>query len=115
MSSRLSATKLLVKAINALPPAERPRSFVSSSAIGYYGTSESSEFAEGGPAGRDFLANLCQQARCSSSSGASFAFPTAVGQPPAVGGRLFPGSRKTTPPGSSASGRPPPRRRRACA
>lgn len=63
VSSRLNATQLVVKAINGLPPQERPEVFVSSSAIGYYGTSESREFTENGPAGRDFLANLCQQAR----------------------------------------------------
>lgn len=63
LSSRLNATQLLVKAINRLPAAERPKVMVTSSAIGYYGTSETREFTESGPAGRDFLADLCQQAR----------------------------------------------------
>lgn len=60
VSSRLNATRLLVKAINALPENERPEAFVSSSAIGFYGTSERAEFDERSGAGRDFLANLCK-------------------------------------------------------
>ena len=61
VSSRLNVTRLLATAINALPPSERPSAFVSSSAIGYYGTSERATFDERSAAGRDFLASLCVQ------------------------------------------------------
>ena len=39
----------------------RKKVFVSTSAVGYYGTSEKSEFDESSEKGRDFLADLCQQ------------------------------------------------------
>jgi len=39
--------------------AARPRTYVSASAIGYYGTSRSATFTETSPPGDDFLARLC--------------------------------------------------------
>lgn len=38
---------------------ERPRTYVSASAVGYYGTSETATFDESSPPGEDFLARLC--------------------------------------------------------
>lgn len=44
----------------ALAPAEnKPKIYVSASAIGYYGTSEKATFTEDDPPGEDFLAHVC--------------------------------------------------------
>jgi uncharacterized protein (TIGR01777 family) len=46
--------------LDALPRAGAvPRTYVCSSAIGYYGTSPTATFDESSPPGRDFLARLC--------------------------------------------------------
>jgi uncharacterized protein (TIGR01777 family) len=46
--------------LDALAEAEpRPRTYVSASAIGYYGTSRTDTFVESSPSGDDFLARLC--------------------------------------------------------
>jgi len=37
----------------------RPKAYVSSSAVGYYGTSPTATFTESSPPGRDFLARVC--------------------------------------------------------
>jgi len=39
----------------------RPRTYVSASAVGYYGTSETATFDESSPPGDDFLAHVCAQ------------------------------------------------------
>ena len=39
---------------------KRPKAYVSASAIGYYGTSETQTFDEASPPGDDFLAHLCK-------------------------------------------------------
>ena len=39
--------------------AQRPRAYVSASAIGYYGMSRTATFTETSPAGDDFLARIC--------------------------------------------------------
>ncbi|GAB4347529.1 MAG: TIGR01777 family oxidoreductase [Cyanophyceae cyanobacterium] len=57
-NSRIVTTQKLVEAIAQAP--QKPRVLVSGSAIGYYGASETAEFDESSPAGRDFLAQLCQ-------------------------------------------------------
>ena len=59
ISSRVNATNHVVDAINRLPENERP-SLVSSSAVGYYGTTTKDEtWTENRGAGGDFLAKLC--------------------------------------------------------
>jgi uncharacterized protein (TIGR01777 family) len=58
--SRVATTTRLADAINALPPAERPRSLVSASAVGYYGNSETATYSESSPAGGDYLAEVCR-------------------------------------------------------
>lgn len=55
--SRILGTQKLVEAIGAVDP--KPQVLVNTSAIGYYGTSETAEFDETSPAGNDFLAQLC--------------------------------------------------------
>ncbi|MEG5084456.1 TIGR01777 family oxidoreductase [Microcoleus sp. AT8-B4] len=56
-SRKLTTAKLVEAIVNANP---RPSVFVSASAIGYYGTSETAEFDETSPAGNDFLATVCK-------------------------------------------------------
>ena len=59
MDSRKMGTEQLVEAITKADP--KPAVLVSSSAIGYYGTSESAEFFETSePAESDFLSQVCQ-------------------------------------------------------
>jgi uncharacterized protein len=58
MDSRIETTKALVKAIGQASP--RPQVLVNASAIGFYGTSETTTFDETSAAGDDFLAQLCQ-------------------------------------------------------
>jgi len=38
-----------------------PKTYVSASAVGYYGTSETATFTEASPPGNDFLAHVCQE------------------------------------------------------
>ncbi|MEG3890134.1 MULTISPECIES: thylakoid membrane protein ThyD [unclassified Microcoleus] len=56
-SRKLTTAKLVEAIVNANP---RPSVFVSASAIGYYGTSETAEFDETSLAGNDFLATVCK-------------------------------------------------------
>ncbi|MEG4167053.1 MULTISPECIES: thylakoid membrane protein ThyD [unclassified Microcoleus] len=56
-SRTLTTAKLVEAIVNANP---RPSVFVSASAIGYYGTSETAEFDETSLAGDDFLAAVCK-------------------------------------------------------
>jgi uncharacterized protein len=56
-----SRTELPRRFMEALASrARRPAVYVSASAIGYYGTSESAIFDESSPPGTDFLARVCQ-------------------------------------------------------
>ncbi|MFN0008141.1 MAG: TIGR01777 family oxidoreductase [Planctomycetota bacterium] len=57
VSSRVETTKKLA----ALVAARKPACFLSSSAIGFYGTSETATFDERSPHGSDFMADLCTQ------------------------------------------------------
>ena len=56
-SRKLTTEKLVEAIVNANP---KPSVFVSASAIGYYGTSETAEFDENSPGGNDFLAAVCK-------------------------------------------------------
>jgi len=58
LASRQLGTQKLVEAIAQAEP--QPRVLVSTSAVGYYGTSETTTFTETSPPGNDFLAQVCQ-------------------------------------------------------
>lgn len=58
LDSRTIGTQKIVEAISKADP--KPAVLVNSSAIGYYGTSETQTFDETNPPGNDFLAQVCQ-------------------------------------------------------
>lgn len=61
-SSRLDAVNTLVDAIGRLPESERPRTFLSGSAVGFYGYNcGDDKLTEHAPQGEGFLAELCAQ------------------------------------------------------
>jgi uncharacterized protein (TIGR01777 family) len=55
--SRVDATRALVERLAQLRT--RPAVYVSASAVGYYGASETATFTESSPPGNDFLAEVC--------------------------------------------------------
>ncbi|HEV7179613.1 MAG TPA: TIGR01777 family oxidoreductase [Candidatus Baltobacteraceae bacterium] len=55
--SRTDAPRALIDVLGSVQP--RPSAYVSASAVGYYGTSETETFVETSPPGRDFLAEVC--------------------------------------------------------
>ncbi len=57
MESRVFSTRLLVDALSRCP--SKPRTLVSASGIGYYGTSDDRLLDEGAACGQGFLADLC--------------------------------------------------------
>jgi uncharacterized protein (TIGR01777 family) len=57
--SRVLGTRNLVDGLRALAPDERPRTLVSSSAVGYYGAHGEEPLDEETPPGSDFLAQVC--------------------------------------------------------
>lgn len=57
LESRQSGTEKIVEAIEQATT--KPPVLINASAIGYYGTSETSKFDETSPAGSDFLAEVC--------------------------------------------------------
>ncbi len=59
LSSRQLGTKKIVEAISNANP--KPTVLINTSAIGYYGTSETLTFEENSPSGTDFLAEVCQK------------------------------------------------------
>lgn len=59
IDSRKIGTRKIVEAIAAANP--KPSVLVNSSAIGYYGTSETATFDETAPPGDDFLAQVCRE------------------------------------------------------
>ncbi|MBD2447782.1 TIGR01777 family protein [Nostoc sp. FACHB-152] len=58
LNSRQLGTQKIVEAIAKANP--KPRVLVNTSAIGYYGTSETATFDEASVSGNDFLAQVCQ-------------------------------------------------------
>lgn len=56
-SSRVDLPRRYLAALAGV--AERPKAYVSASAVGYYGTSRSATFVETSPPGDDFLAGVC--------------------------------------------------------
>lgn len=58
LNSRKLGTQKIVEAIASSNP--KPNVLVNTSAIGYYGTSETATFDENSPSGNDFLAQVCQ-------------------------------------------------------
>ena len=58
LNSRQLGTQKIVEAITQAN--SKPAVLVNTSAIGYYGTSETASFDETSPAGNDFLAEVCQ-------------------------------------------------------
>ncbi|MBE9169510.1 TIGR01777 family protein [Pleurocapsales cyanobacterium LEGE 06147] len=59
MESRQLGTRKIVEAIKQAE--SKPKVLINSSAIGYYGTSETATFDESSSSGNDFLAQVCQQ------------------------------------------------------
>jgi uncharacterized protein len=57
LESRQIGTQKIVEAINSATI--KPQVLINASAIGYYGTSETSKFDETSPAGTDFLGEVC--------------------------------------------------------
>jgi len=58
-ASRISSTKKIVDALADLDEAARPKTLVSASAIGYYGSRKGETLDESAGPGNDFLAGLC--------------------------------------------------------
>ncbi|MGI8907259.1 MAG: TIGR01777 family oxidoreductase [Candidatus Sumerlaeaceae bacterium] len=59
--SRVNGTQLLTSAILKLAPAERPRHFISASAIGYYADGGNTLITEAEPHGHGWLAEACAE------------------------------------------------------
>ncbi|KZV53471.1 hypothetical protein F511_14837 [Dorcoceras hygrometricum] len=59
--SRIKSTSMVVEIINSSPVELRPKVLISSSACGYYGTSETLTFDEQSPPGTDYLAEVCRE------------------------------------------------------
>ncbi|KAG9131969.1 hypothetical protein Leryth_017174 [Lithospermum erythrorhizon] len=59
--SRINITSKIVGLINNLQDGTRPKVFISASAVGYYGTSETKVLDEESPSGNDYLAEVCKE------------------------------------------------------
>ncbi len=59
LDSRVSSTKAIINIINYLNP--KPENYITASAIGYYGISETKTFTEKDLSGSDFLAKVCER------------------------------------------------------
>jgi uncharacterized protein (TIGR01777 family) len=70
LRSRVDAPRAFFEAL--APFESKPRIYVSASAVGYYGTSESATFTEADPPGRDFLARVCVEWERVAATGRTF-------------------------------------------
>ncbi|XP_011092857.1 epimerase family protein SDR39U1 homolog, chloroplastic-like [Sesamum indicum] len=61
MESRTKVTSKVVDLINSSQDELCPKVLISATAIGYYGTSETSVFDENSPSGNDYLAEVCRE------------------------------------------------------
>jgi uncharacterized protein (TIGR01777 family) len=59
-SSRVDTTGTLARAITQVDPAERPRTLLQGSAVGWYGDTGDRRVTEESPAGSGFLADVCR-------------------------------------------------------
>jgi uncharacterized protein len=59
-SSRVDTTGTIARAISQLKAAERPRTLLQGSAVGWYGDTGDHRVTEEAPAGTDFLADVCR-------------------------------------------------------
>ena len=59
-SSRVDSTGTIARAIKSLPEADRPRTLLQGSAVGWYGDTGDRRVTEEEAAGRGFLADLCR-------------------------------------------------------
>jgi len=59
-SSRVDTTGTLARAITQVDPAERPRTLLQGSAVGWYGDTGDRKVTEEAPAGSGFLADVCR-------------------------------------------------------
>lgn len=59
--SRTETVGLLARTMAAMPPESRPATFLSGSAMGFYGDRGSDVVTEAAPPGTDFLAGLCRE------------------------------------------------------
>jgi uncharacterized protein (TIGR01777 family) len=71
LTSRVGATTRVVDALRACTPEERPTVLVSSSAVGYYGTSSSLRFDESSASGSDYLSKVCREWEAAAAPAAS--------------------------------------------
>jgi uncharacterized protein (TIGR01777 family) len=73
--SRVAGTKNLTKALTET--AQRPRVFISASAIGYYGNRAQETLREDSPVGRGFLADVCREWEFATTAAADAGIRTA--------------------------------------
>ena len=77
-ASRVDATRKLLEGLGKIQPKERPTIFVGQSAVGYYGDRGEAIVDESTPAGRDFLARICQDWEAASREAEDLGMRTVV-------------------------------------
>ncbi|MEB3225238.1 MAG: TIGR01777 family oxidoreductase [Synechococcus sp.] len=76
LRSRQVGTEKIVEAI--AKAAEKPQVLINTSAVGYYGTSETATYTETSAAGNDFLAEVCQKWEAAAQKAESFGTRTVI-------------------------------------